>query len=573
MSINSGLVNKEISIPHKIIQYIEATKEYGKPSEEALEYFWYYFGKDIENNKFLLSSTDRDAIDNKWLDIVEYYKDTTYSGGFNFFVQLYKHQININNIEDLRVLVNKYKYVSVVTYDFKEMLLNLKDSADFDISDYYVYINNALEAEVALKTDDFLEECIVINGNGHVDYLRDADLIQRLKQINFVKKYMGTELNVFGYFPKTEEDKDTFTNLLLEKGIIKDNASVVKEADHAKESDSSKQSEEADVANVASGLTEEGSNELFNKFMDSLMEEDSLVMGALAKKTYEIQKAEEKREKHTYKFNSSYGGNFTTVDIYNDSLLEKANDILNRSGRLLIIGETGSGKSELAYKLISEITGEPIGVPTGSDTVANYNRVCIANARNGYSFWYEDDSHATIGKLKLFVEHIRKNNITEPCVFVGNEIQSSDFGYLMGDALFDAFNTPARVDEELLPSNLYIVFIGCNNRNFGIDDQVYGRVEHVRLEYLAGGTSEGEVIASKIIKNLGGDNLERAKQIVNIVSKINSNEKDNNFAAVISTRELIKKLKGQKTALVAKPEDKESLTNESKKLLGILEKL
>ena len=223
--------------------------------------------------------------------------------------------------------------------------------------------------------------------------------------------------------------------------------------------------------------------------------------------------------------------------------------------------------------MIAERTGEVIGKPTGADTVANYNRVCIANARDGQSFWYEDDSHATIGKLRLFVEHIRKNNITEPCIFVGNEIQASDFGYLIGDALFDGFNNPDKVDEQLLPRNLEIIFIGCNNRNFGIDDQVYGRVEHVRLEYLAGGNSEGEVVADKIIEHLGNIDIERSRKIVNLVSKINAEENAVNFTTVISTREMIKKIKGQQTNLLAKPEDKDNLTENSKRLLKELERL
>ena len=333
------------------------------------------------------------------------------------------------------------------------------------------------------------------------------------------------------------------------------------------------QAEEAKKSILADGLSEDGFRILIDKFKESLLEEESTVMSALAKKTHEIQKAVEQKEKHTYHFNDSYNGNFTTADIYNDNLIAKANEILNRTGRLLIIGETGSGKSELAYKLIYDITGEEIGKPNGADAVANYNRVCIANARNGYSFWYEDDNQSTIGKLRLFVEHIRNNNITEPCVFVGNEIQTSDFGYLVGNALFEGFNNPDRVDGELLPSNLYIIFIGCHNRNFGIDDQVYGRVEHIQLEYLSGGTDDGEVVAEKIINNIGGSNLERSRKIVELVREINHNEKVANFAPVISTRELIKKLKGQKTAMISKPEDKEGLTNVSKQLLAKLERL
>ena len=129
------------------------------------------------------------------------------------------------------------------------------------------------------------------------------------------------------------------------------------------------------------------------------------------------------------------------------------------------------------------------------------------------------------------------------------------------------------MDGELLPSNLYIIFIGCHNRNFGIDDQVYGRVEHIQLEYLSGGTDDGEVVAEKIINNIGGSNLERSRKIVELVREINHNEKVANFAPVISTRELIKKLKGQKTAMISKPEDKEGLTNVSKQLLAKLERL
>lgn len=474
------------------------------------------------------------------------------------------------------------KKLKISTEDMLNIELNYMKENNIEkvqIGNEIHFYNYCTEGLAVLVSIDDNNEYITAQGNRKYAILKGSYTARRMNnkvQLNLLNKGIIEPVEINGSkcyrFVKTSEVLSTSSVMLAL--TVSANPSVgkynftedkrlcinLKEAEHAQQSDSSKESKEAAVAD---GLTDEATKELFNNFIKAFMEEDSPVMEAFEKKIYEVQQAKAYRQKHTYHV-KSFDGKFETVDIYKDSLLKEAKEILERTGRLLIVGDTGSGKSELAYKLIADITGEKVGI---SGVEADYYRVCIANARDGESFWCEDDNKSTLGKLRLFAEHIRKNNITEPCVFVGNEIQASDFGALIGNRLFERFNSPERIDESLIPSNLYIIFTGCDHRDLGIDNQVYGRVGHVKLEYLADGTGSGEVDAVKIIKNLGGKNPKRAIEIVNLVSEINAKEKEYNYAAVISTRELIKKLKGQITTLIPKSGDKEYLTSDSQKLL------
>ena len=286
---------------------------------------------------------------------------------------------------------------------------------------------------------------------------------------------------------------------------------------------------------IADGLSEKGFNIVVEKILNSVTNKDTKIIDLLINRMQELKE----KKKHEYKY-TNYDSHFTTADIYSSDVLVKARNKLKDAKRLLILGNSGDGKTQLAYFLAHEITGgEPIGIPQKNEP-ENYNRICIENAGNGYTLWEEDDTKETMGKLRLFVEHIEQNNITQDCCFICNEIQVSDLRFLVGGRIFEAFNNCEHCT--LLPDNLYIIFTGCKDRDFGIDNQVLERIPSVEIPYIQENSYE---VKGKILKAFKGKSEETTKEIIDNVGKINSAEE----CQIVSTRKLIDIINGKKVNL------------------------
>lgn len=309
-------------------------------------------------------------------------------------------------------------------------------------------------------------------------------------------------------------------------------------------------SEQSDNAILADGLSDTGFNIVVDKFVQSLTNDNANIMDIIAEKIME----KRMKDINSYRY-QTYSGGYSIKDIYSNEIIHKASNILAKYKRLLIMGNTGDGKTSLAYMLAHNLTGEDIGEPVDGNVDTNYYRICVAGAGDGNQLWSVDSTEEYAGKLKLFVEHIKKENITEPCVFICNEIQVSDFRYLVGNNLFEDFNKPKRT--ELLPSNLYLIFTGCNDSDFGIDEQITQRVPYVELTGLR---RENEDVMAKLCIVFPEQS---SGQIIKTVADINSIEDYN----VISTRYLLQMLRGEKPRLDIK---EGMISDKSKQLLNKL---
>lgn len=302
----------------------------------------------------------------------------------------------------------------------------------------------------------------------------------------------------------------------------KKNESLEEYVEHAKT---------ADEAILADGLSDRGFNILLDKFIESLGNENKSFLGDVANAIMQIQRL----EKHNYIYHD-YTGNYKSKDIYSLDVMTAAPNILQEKHRLLIIGCSGDGKTQLAYLLAKKFTGVNIGEPVTTEP-ENYYRICVANAGDGFSLWEEDDTRSTIGKLRLFVEHMKKNNITEPCCFICNEIQASDLRYLISGSLFEDFNNSGI--SSLLPENLYLIFTACKDRDFGVDSQVLERIPSVELDYI---TESDSVVQDKLVKAFANKGAERVAKIAEFAGKINTAE----GYQVVSMRNLIAIINGNK---------------------------
>lgn len=323
---------------------------------------------------------------------------------------------------------------------------------------------------------------------------------------------------------------------------MKDTASYV---EYAKEAECSEQSSNAILAD---GLSDKGFNIVVDKFIDSITCKNTQILDLITKKLLEKQR----KENHIYKCQRSYTGGYKIKDIYNNETVDQAMKILKNHHRILIMGNTGDGKTSLAYMLANKLTKEDIGEPTDAMTNNNYYRICIASAGDGNTLWELDDSAKNLGKLRLFVEHIRSKKITQPCVFICNEIQVSDLRYLIGSNLFEEFSNSKK--SAILPENLYLIFTGCVDSDFGIDAQVTQRVTPVMIKGIREKDTEVRGKLAAAFKNSNND------IIFDTSAEINSIE----GYSVITMRKLIQMLKEEKPNLAV---DMDSLSNKSKKLL------
>lgn len=579
---------------------------YGKPSiikkrgriTDWVSDFWEVFGGYITTNTFILKHSTgvsyKSNLNDAWIARVESDKvnnntDAQYTGGFEFYEFVELNQVNINSFDDFERIIGKFSYESILTDKESEYISKLQDNVNF--RPFYVYKNNKLNQFVALDKESMYA---VTSKDGMIKI--QPNIVNEVFKLDFKYEYLGTKINTFCRVPSYESINEVFTLLLME-GLLEVNVPKVKESEHSKTSDrsdeadkskqsetaeeskyadesmiaeesliseESKTSEESEHAKIADGLTEEGFNKVLSGLMSVFSNPDSEQSKTLSMLLNELSEQQRYNRMHTYEYVETSEDNFRTIDIYTETIKDKIKDLLFKYHRVAILGDSGSSKSELANWLAYEITGEYVGGHTIYHTPMRYKRVCVASARTGESFWHENDNYATIGELRLFVEYIEKNNITGPCVFIGNEIQASDFGYLLGSTLFEDFSHPGI--SQILPDNLYLIFTGCPKRDFGIDNQVFERVKHVNLTYYTD-SEECTLDKNKIIANFGfEDVLEKADKINKIEDNINNRQ-------ALSVRKMFERMSDSWSGgtLLEDDEYRKELDKESLKLLKQLE--
>ena len=300
----------------------------------------------------------------------------------------------------------------------------------------------------------------------------------------------------------------------------------VKEAEHSDKSDeaskaeeakTSDKAEEAVIADEVRKLTDEQTEQIINALADKLANGDRAdILKQIAQKVNEI--SLEAQWEYTP---SESSGEFNTQDLYEDSVISDARNILDKSHRLLILGSTGTGKTELAYLLAHEFTGEDVA---SGDT--KLQRVCVVDARDGKSLWVDDvNTERYVGELNRFNKYIKKKNKeagsdSETCkyVLICNEIQASDAGYLLGSLWESANNSEEKFNK--LEDNLYIIFTACTDQDFGIDDQIKERINNVDVGYISSKYKDKhrKIVEAYIDKN---KNIE---EILNNIEYINDKE-------------------------------------------------
>ena len=518
-----------------ILKYITDTKEYGKPSADSLDYFLESELAEliIGKAKSLNDKAIEEEINNAWLRLVnsEVVDDTSYTvcefnGGYDFFRYLSGH--GIYSVDDLKIVTLQYVIPKIpeISSALQQILKqfngnNLYKVIQADGTNHYIITDNFGNVKVYNDRADKLVDT------------NDFEFIIALKRLSFKQMYLGTNVNTFINIPNNNISEFELYKLCsnLENPIsLQNQHNIIDNVAHANESDtslvsgesiksddstnaesaeSSYKSHDAATALVADALTEEGVEKVVDAFTELILTSKTEVIDLIAKVTADRQR--EALWEYDY---TTYSGKFTTLDLYKDSEVTEAKRLLLNTGRTLVLGNTGDGKTELTYLLTKELIGEDIGKPVSENDKGNYYRVCVASARDGESLTAENNNY--IGKLEKFKKHIKDNNITEPCVFICNEIQASDFNYLLGDSLFENFNNSGR--STLLPSNLYLIFTGCKDRDFGVDSQITQRVGTVEIDYISENNKE---VHDKILHNFNDKNTE---SILKLVERINSRE-------------------------------------------------
>lgn len=457
--------------------------------------------------------------------------DTSYTvcefnGGYDFFRYLSEHEIH--SVDDLKRVTLQYEVPKIPEFTSEQQLFMKQ------FCGYKLYRVPQADGTYHLIITDTYGNIQVYDGKEVklVD-TTDFEFLNAIKRLSFKQEYLGTAVNAFDYIPDNVISEFELYKLCssLENPVsLQNQHNIIDNVAHANESDtslvsgdsikadnstntesaeSSYKSHDSATALVADALTEEGVEKVVDAFAELILTSKTEVVDLIAKVIAKRQI--EALWKYDY---TTYSGKFTTLDLYKDSEVAEAKRLLLNTNRALILGNTGDGKTELAYLLIKGLTGEDIGKPVSETDKGNYYRVCVASARDGESLTAENNNY--VGKLTRFIKHIRDNNITEPCIFLGNEIQASDFNYLLGDSLFENFNNSGI--STLLPSNLYLIFTGCKDRDFGVDSQITQRVGTVELDYISESNKE---VHDKILCNFNDKNTE---SILKLVEKINSRE-------------------------------------------------
>lgn len=308
------------------------------------------------------------------------------------------------------------------------------------------------------------------------------------------------------------KSSDWATESNTAKNVERSNQAVV--ADSAFQTKNSLKSREAD------SLTDIG----LEKAIQNVLSDESRL--EVIYKAVEAKKLEDKRKYIPVDYENTTGKGMT-LSIYPDELIEEAETKLNKSHRLMILGGTGSGKTRLSYLLAEKLTGEKIGPPAkGSGECCCYHTICEVGARAADKLRNGDKT----GALDKFIRHIEEGDKEQKYVFICNEIQATDLGYLIGNELWENFSTPGVY--EGLPENLYIIFTACENRDFFLDSQVKERVDNVTIGYISRDNDETE----KKIIDAFKDKVTNIDKIVDIIEKVNDTEE----YSVINIRTLMR---------------------------------
>ena len=194
-------------------------------------------------------------------------------------------------------------------------------------------------------------------------------------------------------------------------------------------------------------------------------------------------------------------------NIYPDNLIEHALEILQEGHVLFIQGLTGIGKTSLAYYLASQLTGCDMVL---AEQNINLERICNYIATSGMAVYSDDQFTGSI--LNKFISYINYNNITEPCVFICNEVQTYGLQALFGEMYF-SFS-----DKEWLmhyiPKNLYIICTGLAYHGLTIPLKA-------KLIQLEGLLQDNTVLHEKLLNVYGHLNSD-LDNILNLAETMNS---------------------------------------------------
>ena len=512
-------------------KYIVNENEYGKPTN--LDFFLRSgLANEIIKTPTALSSKDLEKYTNRqWLNMVQRSDDISdlyFGGGYDFYYYLSEQDIKTK--DDLRIVIERYK--APIIPALNNSLQNIFQR--YTGSEIYKVPQADGTFKYLITTVDFKIVIFDEYGN-YIKETTDNEMIDSLNKMTFKQVYLGTDINVFlNTSTNTISDVELYLkckNIEELKPIsnqhnIIDNvahadvsdASMVSadslESDKAEQAERSYDSYNASTANIADGLTDNAIEKVVESFTDSIVNGDKKeILDAIEQKIFE--KQQERREKERWSYPVSiYNHDFESLDVYRNETLENADRHLINSHRLLIIGSTGDGKTELAYYIAHKLTGENIGANRDS---SYFNRICIGSARDARPIYTEKDSEY-IGKLNRFVKHIKDNDINEPCIFICNEIQASDMGYILGENLWEEFNNSGI--SKILPDNLYLIFTGCKDRDFGIDSQILQRIPSVEIGYISSNFEDKHL---KILKAFDEVN-ENITDILRLVEDINDSE-------------------------------------------------
>ena len=514
--------------------YITETKEYGKPSDDAINHFINSTLASIiiDKPKRLENKTIETNINSKWLGLV---KDgavddirstaTLFSGGYDFYYYLSKQ--DIKDKQSLRIAIEQYTIPELprINDSLRNILKQYNGVQIYQVS----HVDGTYHYLVAQNNGDIK----TYNENGtQLSNTIDIELLAHLKSISFKQEYLGTDINAFLNIPLNNVSEfdlyvrcdsiESLSTIINQHNIIdnvahanmSDTSMISADSLESDKAEKSYDSHNASTANIADGLTDNAIEKVVESFTDSIVNGDKKeILDAIEQKIFEKQQERREKEKWSYPV-SVYTHEFESLDVYRNETLENADRHLTNSHRLLIIGSTGDGKTELAYYMAHKLTGENIGANRDS---SYFNRICIGSARDARPIYTEKDSEY-IGKLNRFIRHIKDNDITEPCVFICNEIQASDMGYILGENLWEEFNNSGI--SEILPDNLYLIFTGCKDRDFGIDSQILQRIPSVEIGYIS---SNFEDKHEKMLKAFDGVN-DNLIDILKLVEDINDTE-------------------------------------------------
>lgn len=545
-------------IVNSIKKVITGSKTYGAP-DDTISWFisiFYdkYYVKAANALEEIKGLDTEEALNNEFLRMVEESPQEersqyTFTGGYDFYYKLIKSEPKTK--DDVRQFILNYERPESIKLNIN--ILNIIKASKCD----KIYIGKQADNKkyyILVYNDGRL--FVYNDNNSMVGEASSVKIVNYLLGLKYKKLYLGSDINRFVCIPSnTLTDYELYrirlqiTDDLLrressnavgkvaqamlnsvphsDKADYADKSGAADISEQSLESGSSTSASKSNTADVAKELSEEGVNKVVNEFIERLKTDDD-ILDLISSRTEQLIAERDEKKKWEYKV-IEYNKEFNTLDIYNDEQIEQALSILENSHRLLISGDTGSGKSELANYIAHIITGENISSRENTGSLSGaiqYDRVCITSARSGVSIVCGDDAgDVKAGDLAKFIKHINDTNNSDKCVFICNEVQAADFGWLIGGKLWEQLNNTGIPSETVLPSNLYLIFTGCKNRDFGIDRQITERVKTICIDYISEKNTEMlEKINRNIIEKTSPVTANKLKSALNLIAKINDNE-------------------------------------------------